>query len=138
MAQVGNDSHSHYKRAAKRPFSPTIMHTRSAAKKVESGQVHNDDGMVIKDTHIDHRGENRAPSMAKKQRRDGTTAAPKKRRRGKPAEICQLNLDVLFLVRDFFVCFSFADGRDGDRLPHTSTLQTSSTLHAHANLFDSS
>ena len=107
MAQVGNDSHSHYKRAAKRPFSPTIMHTRSTAKKVESGKVHNNDGMVIKDTPIDHRGGNRAASMAKKQRRDGTTAAPKKRRRGKPAEICQLNLDVLFLVRDFFCSFLF-------------------------------
>ena len=35
---------------------------------------------------------------AKKPRREDT-AAPKKRCRGKPSELCQLNLDVLFLVR---------------------------------------
>ena len=69
-----------------------MVHTRSAVKKVDSGQVHNDERMVTQDTPVDQ--------LAKKCRPEGTTAAPKKRQRGKqPGEICQLNLDVLFLVR---------------------------------------
>ena len=77
-----------------------MVHTRSAAKKIESGQVHDDgEGLVTKDTPVEH------PAG----RRRDTTVAPKKRGRGKqPGEICQLNLDVLFLVRDnFFVCFDY-------------------------------
>ena len=91
-----------------------VLHTRSAAKKIESGKVHNDDGMITADTPVGHPAEHRVPSMAKKRRRESTTAAPKKRRSGKPGEICQLNLDVLFLVRDNFFCLlrPFVDGRD--------------------------
>ena len=79
-----------------------MVQTRSAAQKIESGQVHNDDGVV---TPIEHLSGNRGPLPAKKRRREGSTAAPKKRRRGKPGEICQLNLDVLFLVREYSWCF---------------------------------
>jgi hypothetical protein len=77
-----------------------MVQTRSAAQKIESGQVHSEDVIVTKDSAVD------TPSPRKKRRREGSTATPKKRRRGKPGEICQLNLDVLFLVRDFFWCFN--------------------------------
>jgi hypothetical protein len=83
-----------------------MVQTRSAANKIESKQVHNDDGMVTKDTPVEHPPGNHAPSSAKKHQREGSTAAPKKPRRGKPGEICQLNLDVLFLVHENF-CFCF-------------------------------
>ena len=87
------------------PFTNRMVQTRSAANKIESRNVHSDDGMVAKDTPIGHPPGNPAPSPAKKRRREGTsTATPKKRRKGKLREICQLNLDVLFLVRDFFWC----------------------------------
>ncbi|KAF8549225.1 hypothetical protein OG21DRAFT_1515448 [Imleria badia] len=33
-----------------------------------------------------------------KKRRGGRSDAPRKRRRGNPAELCQLNLDVLFII----------------------------------------
>jgi hypothetical protein len=70
----------------------TMVQTRSAAQKIESGQVHSEDVIVTKDSAVD------TPSPRKKRRREGSTATPKKRRRGKPGEICQLNLDVLFLI----------------------------------------
>jgi hypothetical protein len=89
-----------------------MVQTRSAAKKIERGRFHNDDGIVTKHTPVNDPPGNRAPSAAKKRQREGRTAAPKKRQRGKPGEICQLNLDVLFLVR-VFLCFDwFADRRD--------------------------
>ena len=77
----------------------------SAVQKVESGQVHSDDGLVTKDSAVEHPPGYRSPLLEEKRRRDGSTAAPKKRRRGKPGEICQLNLDVLFLVRELMWCF---------------------------------
>ena len=104
------------------PFTPTTMvQTRSAANQIKSGQVHNDDGIV---TPVEHPLRNHAPSLAKKQkrRREGSTAAPKKRRRGKPGEICQLNLDVLFLVCHFLWCFDrlLTDAMVIDCCVHTS------------------
>ena len=67
-----------------------MVQTRSAAKRVESGKV--------RTTTVKHSLEIDVPTPAKKPRREDT-AAPKKRRREKPGELCQLNLDVLFLVR---------------------------------------
>lgn len=98
-----------------------MVQTRSAAKRVESGQVHANDGVLTKDTTVKLASGDGVPSPAKKPRREDA-AAPKKRRRGKPGELCQLNLDVLFLVRAFSSFRPFADERGGTRLPHTSTL----------------
>ncbi|KAF8549177.1 hypothetical protein OG21DRAFT_1470336 [Imleria badia] len=74
-----------------------MVQTRSAAKRIESGKVHNDNGTLQENPTVDLASGNGVPSPAKKRRRE--EAAPsKKRRRGKPSELCQLNLDVLFLI----------------------------------------
>lgn len=73
-------------------FPPTTMvHTRATTKKLESGQASPQDSAV-------------ALSPSKKRRRDGPESF-KKRHRGKPSPLCQLNLDVLFLVRRCPRCF---------------------------------
>ena len=78
-----------------------MAHTRSAAKRINPEKAHSDNGMLKEDTTVEPVPEKNAPSLAKKRGRDRREdgASPKKRRRGKPGELCQLNLDVLFLVR---------------------------------------
>ena len=108
------------------PFTTRFMvQTRSVAKKIES-KAHTDDGALKQEaTTVDPTPGNGAPPIVKKRRREDV-APPKKRRRGKPSELCQLNLDVLFLVRGCSFIYTFvrlfADLRNGTRLPHTSTL----------------
>ena len=62
-----------------------MMKTRKSTKKP-----------IVQDMPVEHTLGNQTVSSAKKRQADITT--PKERRRGKPAEMCQLNLDVLFLV----------------------------------------
>ncbi|KAG8221221.1 hypothetical protein J3R82DRAFT_1383 [Butyriboletus roseoflavus] len=72
-----------------------MVQTRSSAKTIETGQAHSNNGVLLaNDTTVEHPG---TSSSAKKRRRQVVTP-PKKRRRGKPGELCQLNLDVLFLI----------------------------------------
>ena len=72
-----------------------MVQTRSSVKKIESGKARNNDGRIT----TEHSPGNSVPSPAKK-RRINDKAAPKRQCRGKPeGELCQLNLDVLFLVR---------------------------------------
>ncbi|KAF8547777.1 hypothetical protein OG21DRAFT_848516 [Imleria badia] len=63
-----------------------MVHTRATTKKIELGQLPEDNAVVL--------------SPAKKQRRDGVESF-KKRHRGKPSQLCQLNLDVLFLLAEY-------------------------------------
>ncbi|KAF8547193.1 hypothetical protein OG21DRAFT_951851 [Imleria badia] len=65
------------------PHFHQMVRTR-ARKRTESGQGQPQGTAVV-------------PSPAKKRRQDGAESS-KKRRRGKPGELCQLNLDVLFLI----------------------------------------
>ncbi|KAI9454591.1 hypothetical protein HD554DRAFT_2031241 [Boletus coccyginus] len=60
------------------------MQTRATTKRIDSGQGPPHATAVT-------------PSRTKKRRVDGTESS-KKQRRGKPGELCQLNLDVLFLL----------------------------------------
>jgi len=88
-----------------------MVQTTVTTKGIDLGQVSPQDTTV-------------APSRTKKRRVDGTESS-KKQRRGKPGELCQLNLDsdVLFLVRTFpWISFRpFSDGLGGDSLLHTFT-----------------
>jgi len=87
-----------------------MVQTRATTKRIDSGQE------PLQYTAV-------TASRTKKRRVDGTESPPKKQRRGKPGELCQLNLDVLFLVRTFpWLSFRpFADRRHGASLPHTFT-----------------
>ncbi|KAF8435086.1 hypothetical protein L210DRAFT_1053936 [Boletus edulis BED1] len=69
-----------------------MVQTRSVAKKIDSTQVHTNESEIQEGTSA-----NDAPPPAKKTRREDTEAL-NKRRRVKPGELCQLNLDVLFLI----------------------------------------
>ena len=86
-----------------------MVQTRAATKRIESGQAL--ETVVV-------------PPPVKKRRVDDA-GSTKNHHRGEPGELCQLNLDVLFLVRNFFICEAFVDGRDDDSLLHTFTLWTS-------------
>ncbi|KAI9454596.1 hypothetical protein HD554DRAFT_2244476 [Boletus coccyginus] len=61
-----------------------MVQTRATTKRIDSGQRPPQDAAD-------------APSRTKKRRVDGPESS-KKQRRGKPGELCQLNLDVLFLL----------------------------------------
>ena len=73
-----------------------------ASNRIESGQVHysNEPEVLSQDDTVELSPGNGAKPPAKKCRR-GRADPPKKRRRGNPAELCQLNLDVLFIVYRF-------------------------------------
>ena len=62
-----------------------MVQTRAVTRKIESGQP------LPQDTAV-------SPSVPKKRRAADRAQSPKKRHRSKPGELCQLNLDVLFLV----------------------------------------
>ncbi|KAF8141420.1 hypothetical protein EV363DRAFT_1204107 [Boletus edulis] len=62
-----------------------MVQTRAATRRIESGQE------LPQDTAV-------TQLPTKKRRTEDGTSPPKKRRRGKPSELCQLNLDVLFLL----------------------------------------
>ncbi|KAG6382003.1 hypothetical protein JVT61DRAFT_634 [Boletus reticuloceps] len=72
-----------------------MVQTRSVAKKIDSTQVHTNESEIQEGTSVELADD--TPPPAKKTRREDT-AAPNTRRRGKPGELCQLNLDVLFLI----------------------------------------
>lgn len=78
--------------------------TRSAAKTIETGKApgHGNNAVLPEGTTVEHLPPN-GTSATKRRRQD--VAPPKKRRRGKPGELCQLNLDVLFLVREISSLF---------------------------------
>ena len=83
--------------------------TRSSAKRIEPRKAPDDGGMsTANGTVVESPPRNRAPTPVKKRRVGGTTAS-KKRPRAQPGEICQLNLDVLFLVRETAPLRPFAD-----------------------------
>ena len=99
-------SHSHHKYDATRRNTPfhdfhelTMVLTRSAAKRIASGQV-------TGEPPVERALGNCGPASSKKRRRRPEAMATSKRqRRGKPlaGEPCRLNLDVLFLVRENFL-----------------------------------
>ncbi|KAF8133325.1 hypothetical protein EV363DRAFT_1215048 [Boletus edulis] len=68
--------------------------TRSAAKRLEPEQA-------TGDNLVENPPGDCGLSLAKKRRRQGSTTAPKKRRRRGPGKMCQLNLDVLFLIAEY-------------------------------------
>ena len=88
-----------------------MVQTRATTKRIDSGQELPQDIAIV------------AP-RTKKPRADHGAESSRKKRRGKPGQLCQLNLDVLFLVRTLhWLSFrSCADGHDGaTSWPHTFT-----------------
>lgn len=73
--------------------------------RIESGQVRDDDGALPQDSAIEPSPGGDPSSPTKKRRRLDATESPKKRRRRKREELCQLNLDVLFLVNRLLSLF---------------------------------
>ena len=74
--------------------------TRSISKRIGAGQVHNDNKVPQRDGIVELPPGNGTAPPAKK-RRVGRGDSGKKRRRENPGELCQLNLDVLFIVFQF-------------------------------------
>ena len=100
-----------------------MVQAESAAKIIEPGKVYTSDGVLLVNTTVERPLASGAPTPAKNCRPQGT-AVHKERLRGMPGGPCQLNLDVLFLVRGYSSSLffrPFADRRDGTRLPYTST-----------------
>ena len=74
-----------------------VLQTRSTSKRIESGPLHYGNEVLPQDDTIELSPGDGATPPAKKRRR-GRADPPGKQRRGNPAELCQLNLDVLFIV----------------------------------------
>lgn len=104
-----------------------MVHRRSGAGRIASGQVHDDDdddGMLSQENAIELHPEGSATPPARKRRRDGREA-PKKRRRGEKGGLCQLNFDELYIVRGYpFVMVSPVLTACNDRFSHISILWT--------------
>ncbi|KAG8221238.1 hypothetical protein J3R82DRAFT_1400 [Butyriboletus roseoflavus] len=75
-----------------------MVHRRSAADRIASGQVHDDDeGMLPQDYTVELPPEGCAAPPGKKRRREGREV-PKKRLRREKGGLCQLNLDELYII----------------------------------------
>ncbi|KAI9462994.1 hypothetical protein HD554DRAFT_1433527 [Boletus coccyginus] len=90
---------------------------------------HLKDRRLTKDATVEHPSGNRAPPPAKKRQRKDTAAPKKRRRRGKPGEICQLNLDMLFLVREILFCSCFNRFPTDAMVVHTYEFDKRPTCH---------
>lgn len=79
-------------------FFHEMPQTRSTSKNVGLGKKTHNEKEAPRQEHVSTlpSGDNSTPSSKKRQ--GGYASSPKKRRRGNPGELCQLNIDVLFIV----------------------------------------